>query len=127
MEGGCHCGAIRFHVEGEPSWIGTCYCVDCRKSSGTPAMTFAEFEKNSYIILKGNPKKYESSKKVIRSFCNDCGAPLSYINSDYADKVELPVGAFDNPEPLKPREHIWISSKPSWLTIVDDLPQRERD
>jgi hypothetical protein len=125
MEGGCHCGAIRFNVTGEPMWIGVCYCTDCRKISGTPSMTFAEFEKDSLTILRGSPKEYQSSKKVTRTFCEACGSPLSYISSAYPDKVEIPVGAFDDPESLAPQVHIWTSRKPSWLVICDHLPQRE--
>lgn len=123
MEGGCHCGAIRFKVEGEPSWIGTCYCIDCRKISGTPAMTFVEFQKESFKILQGTPKEYKSSEKVTRTFCENCGSPLCYTNTDYLDKVELSVGAFDDPEPLAPQMHIWVSRKPSWVVIHDNLPQ----
>jgi len=88
-------------------------------------MTFAEFEKDSFKIVQGSPKEYKSSKKVTRTFCESCGSPLCYMNTDYPDKVELPVGAFDDPEPLATQIHIWTSRKPSWVVIGDDLPQRE--
>ena len=124
MEGGCHCGEIRFRVEGEPSWIGACYCLDCRKISGTPSMTFAEFDRARMTILKGTPKEYKSSASVTRMFCDTCSSPLGYVSSEQPDKVEMPVGIFDDIEPLAPHMHIWTSRKPHWVVIADGLPQK---
>lgn len=78
MEGGCHCGSIRFRVSGTPSWLGACYCVDCRKVSGTPYTVFACYDKHSVELLRGAPKEYASSPNVRRSFCGECSSPLAY-------------------------------------------------
>jgi hypothetical protein len=87
-------------------------------------MTFAEFEKDAYVILRGTPKNYQSSPNVVRTFCENCGSPLNYLDSELLDKVEIPIGVFDDPESLVPQEHIWTSRKPSWVLICDDLPRR---
>ena len=89
-------------------------------------MTFAEFEKENLKITQGTPKEYQSSTKVIRTFCENCGSPISYTHEDYSDKVEMPVGAFDDLELLAPQMHIWTSRKPKWFMIHDNLPQREQ-
>ena len=31
LTGGCHCGAIRYEVEGEPQHSALCHCSDCRR------------------------------------------------------------------------------------------------
>lgn len=128
MEGGCHCGAIRFQVTEKPFWIGACYCIDCRKISGSPYTVFAGYNKKSVELLQGTPKEYASSEHVRRSFCEVCGSPFSYvyIGTDENNSVFIPVGIFDDPNDLKTQEHIWVSQKLPWISIHDDLPQREK-
>lgn len=128
MEGGCHCGAIRFKTKSDPKWIGACYCVDCRKISGTPYTVFVGYDKDTVELLRGNPKEYKSSKHVIRTFCETCSAPFSYVYVDTNEDsiIFIPAGMFDDPASLEPHEHIWVSQRLSWVHINDDLPQRER-
>jgi hypothetical protein len=87
-------------------------------------MAFAQFQKNALQITKGSPTPYRSSEKVTRTFCAHCGSPLSY-QTDGSDKVEIPIGVFDDPEPLASTMHIWVSQKLSWIPISDDFPQRQ--
>ena len=35
LKGGCLCGAVTYEAKGDPAFVGHCYCVDCRKASGT--------------------------------------------------------------------------------------------
>jgi len=123
--GGCHCGAIRFKATQEPEWVGACYCVDCRKISGSPYVVFAGYGAGGIEILQGSPKSYASSKKVIRSFCEICSSPFAYVYNNAPDKLFIPIGVFDEPEEFKLQEHIWTSQKLPWIIIHDDLPQRE--
>jgi len=125
MEGGCHCGAVRFKAKGEPYWIGACYCVDCRKISGSPYTVFAGFEDGEVEILKGTPKDYSSSEKVTRSFCENCGSPFSYRYKESSNKHFIPVGVFDDASSFAPKHHIWVSQKLPWIAISDDYPQEQ--
>jgi hypothetical protein len=125
MEGGCHCGAIRFNATSSPFWVGACYCVDCRKISGAPYVVYAGYKKEEVHILKGTPKQYSSSENVWRSFCESCGSPFSYTYKNSSDKIFMYIGAFDDPSVFKLQKHIWTSQKLPWITINDDLPQRE--
>ena len=34
--GGCHCGAIRYDIEGEALTHALCHCTDCRRHAGAP-------------------------------------------------------------------------------------------
>jgi hypothetical protein len=90
-------------------------------------MTMADFRAGDYVVTLGNPKSYQSSEKVSRSFCEVCGSPLSYRHFDYPEQVEIPVGSFDDPTPLTTQVHIWTSQKLPWIRICDDLPQRRED
>ena len=126
MEGGCHCGAIRFKTSADPYWVGACYCIDCRKISGSPYIVFAGYKSGEVELLKGTPKEYKSSKEVVRSFCYTCSSPYSFVYTTAPDELYIPIGVFDHPSTLSPREHIWISQKLAWIAITDEMPQREK-
>ena len=127
MEGGCHCRAIRFKATVKPFWIGACYCIDCRKISGTPYTVFAGYKKEDVEVTQGTPKVYASSANVRRSFCDVCSSPFAYGYTDTSpekEKIFIPIGVFDDPSDLSPHKHIWVSQKLPWVHITDDAPQR---
>jgi hypothetical protein len=123
-EGGCHCGKVRFKTKEDPYWVGACYCVDCRKISGSPYTVFAAYETGSIEILQGIPTNYSSSEKVFRSFCGECSSPFAYFYKDSPEKLFIPIGIFDDPQGFKLQAHIWTSQKLPWVVIHDDLPQK---
>jgi hypothetical protein len=72
---------------------------------------------------QGTPKVYESSPGVRRSFCGDCGTPLSYQDERLPGEVYVMVGVFDDTEPFEPEAHDWVSQNLEWLDIRDERPQ----
>ena len=48
MTGGCHCGAVRYSVAGEPQHVALCHCSDCRKSAGAPMVSWAAFAEGEF-------------------------------------------------------------------------------
>jgi len=42
-EGGCVCGAIRYHVSGRPSNTMICHCRTCRRVAGSPVVAWLTF------------------------------------------------------------------------------------
>ena len=42
--GGCLCRALRYEAVGEPLGAGHCYCVDCRRASGSGFIPFMGFK-----------------------------------------------------------------------------------
>jgi len=122
-DGGCRCGAARVRARGEPSGVVYCHCRDCRRSSGAPVSLFAGYQSEQIEWLQGKPKVYESSPGIHRSFCAECGTPLSYEDERLPGEVYLHVGVFDDPEPFEPEVHDWISQRLEWFDIRDDLPR----
>ena len=41
IEGGCHCGGIRFEAEVDPAAVVICHCTDCQTFSGSAFRTVA--------------------------------------------------------------------------------------
>ena len=123
--GGCRCGAIRLRANGQPMSVIYCHCQDCRRSSGAHVSLFAGYRTDGVEMEQGTPKGYTSSPGVIRSFCAECGTPLSYEDERLEGEIYLHVGIFDDPELFEPEVHDWNSQKLSWLDLGDDLPRYE--
>lgn len=130
MEGGCYCKKIRFTVDEEPTWVGACHCIDCRRISGTPYTVWAGYRNDAFKITRGSPEEFQSSAKVKRSFCSACHSPCAFVYTDPNVTVEdnltyIAIGILDDPTRLKLMQHIWVSQKLPWIDINDGVPQRE--
>ncbi len=82
-----------------------CHCRDCRRSSGAPVSLFVRYRTEQVETKWGAPKVYSSSPGVSRSFCGDCGAPLSYEDERLPGEIYVPVWVFDEPEEFEPEMH----------------------
>jgi hypothetical protein len=100
-----------------------CHCHDCRRSSGAPVSLFAGYRDEQVEWERGEPKVYESSPGIRRSFCAVCGTPLSYEDERLPGEVYIPTGVFDDPGAFEPEVHDWVSQELGWLDIRDDLPR----
>jgi hypothetical protein len=79
--GGCHCGAIRYQVEGELIVHALCHCIDCRRHAGAPMVGWTMYAEHAVKVTKGQPKVYQSSEHGRRHFCANCGTGLFYTNT----------------------------------------------
>ena len=66
---------------------------------------------------------YRSSEPVERSFCGNCGSPISYTHAESAENIWLTAGTFDTELDCLPQYHIFVTDKAPWLEITDGLPQ----
>ena len=75
-------------------------------------------------FTKGDRKKYESSPGVFRTFCSECGTPLSY-EAPWAGKVVIGfhVGTLDEPERFPPDKHVFDVDRIPWFEMADHLPR----
>jgi len=108
--GGCLCGAVRLEMSGEPYRVGVCHCLDCRKHHGAVFSTFAVFPADA-VVVTGETRSCRD-----RYFCPVCG---SSVFSCSADEVEVPLGAFDAPNQMKPTYEIWTRRRENWLPPFD--------
>lgn len=125
-EGGCRCGAVGVRARGEPEGVIYCHCGDCRRTSGAPVSLFVGYRTEQVETGPGVPKVYRSSPGVNRSFCGDCGTPLSYDDERLPGEVYVPVGVFYDPETFEPEAHNWVSQRLEHLDIPDGLPRHQK-
>jgi len=63
---------------------------------------------------------------VVRSFCGECGAPLSFESKVFPEEVHLYAVTLHDPALYSPKSHIYWSEHLPWVTVADDLPKHER-
>ena len=73
--GGCLCGALRYEAEGDPLYMGHCYCADCRKASGSGFIPFMAF-RSSAVRFSGQSRTFTTKAArggdAVRNFCPVC-------------------------------------------------------
>jgi hypothetical protein len=125
--GGCHCGAVRYSVTGEPQHVALCHCSDCRKSAGAPMVGWAAFAEGEMEITRGEVTTYNSSGASMRSFCATCGTGLFYRNETFLPGiVDIQSATFDDPNALPPFGHIQTAEQIDWMATAHELPRFDR-
>ncbi len=121
LSGGCSCGKIRYNLKAEPVSAAMCHCTDCRKAAGAQSVAWITVPLESYTIVTGDPKQYHSSPKVTRTFCSDCGTPLTYRHEDRGRDIDITTGSLDDPERYPPTKDIFDRDRLSWVKTTTDI------
>ena len=122
ITGGCLCGRIRYRVTGKTVWSGYCHCESCRRFSGAVVTSWLGVADSDLDFTASSPQIYEVNG-VRRGFCADCGSSLTYAADRFPDYVQIHVGTLDDPDAIKPQDHVHCEEKVTWLEISDDLPR----
>ncbi len=129
IEGGCHCGAIRYALSAPPQASMICHCRSCRRITGAPVVAWLTVTADAFAITKGEPARYASSPKIDRRFCAACGTHIVYTIAGEPDYVEVATATLDDPDAFPPTHHSWLSHDIAWIKFGDGLPtfQKGRD
>ena len=116
--GGCQCGAMRFRASrfGRSS---ICHCRMCQKAFG--GIFGALVTAHDLEWTRGNPRRFASSNKVRRGFCAECGTPLTF---ETGGPIEIAVGAFDDPNVVRPTIQLNPLDKVAFFDGICTLPTR---
>jgi len=123
LEGGCHCGAVRYKVLAAPFAADFCHCRDCQRTTGAPVGAWMDFRVEQVQWLCGILTEYASSEAIRRGFCAKCGSTLSYRSTQYPEYLTLAIASLDDPESIAPTYHIYTCSQMPWLPIQDEHPR----
>jgi hypothetical protein len=121
-EGGCHCGTVRYRLEGPLQDIAHCHCSICRRVSGGTVTTWITLPAGAFQWVAGQPAQYVSSANCIRYFCPNCGAQLAFITQLSPESVDVTIATLDHPELAVPQRHIWTANRLPWLHLDEHLP-----
>jgi hypothetical protein len=125
-EGGCLCGAVRYRSDAAPLRAVMCHCSMCRKHSGAPALAFVHFPVNAFRWIGDEPMRYRSSMYAERGFCSNCGSTLSMHEEVLGDRVQVTIGSLDEPQRVRPDDHVWTQEQVPWFRIEDGRPRFAR-
>ena len=121
LTGGCHCGAIRYEIEGDQINHMLCHCVDCQRTSGAPMVGWL-MVKNEQLKVTGDPSIYPSSEHARRYFCIQCGTGLFYSNDDLIPgMVDIQSATLDEPDSVAPEAHVQVVDRIEWMKDAHTL------
>src|SRR5262245_9587387 len=122
IEGGCHCGAVRYALSAAPEGSMICHCQTCRRVSGGVVVAWVSVEEDQFAVSKGAPAKYASSPNIERQFCAACGTQLTYRRIDEPYGIDIATTTLDDPNAFPPTHHSWLSHDLDWVKFGDGLP-----
>lgn len=123
--GSCLCKTVTFEVNTEIRRFHHCHCRTCRKVHATVFGSSALVKASAFRVLSGEDavSRYKSSPGKTRFFCSICGTHVFATCDRDPGDVILRMGALDGDLGIKAQGHIWVSHKPDWYDIGDNLPQ----
>jgi len=125
--GHCLCGAVRFTARGEPKWVAHCHCESCRRATSAGFATYVGYRADAVAWTGEAPRQYHSSPGVTRSFCGNCGSPMSFAGDRWPGEIHLFAASFDAPGALKPDAHVYVEEQLPWVRLDDGLPRIEKN
>ena len=94
MEGGCHCGRVRFRVTADLDRVTECNCSMCGKKGFLHLIVApGQFE-----LIRGQDDltTYQFNTKVARhTFCKVCGVHPFYVPRSDPDKIDVNARCLD--------------------------------
>jgi hypothetical protein len=112
---------VRFEVRGEPSVVGVCHCIECRKATGSTYCWYAHWPLSAFTST-GDAREFMG-----RSFCSICGSRLFHLHPSKND-VEIMVGSLDEvPSDLQPSREGSIKRREHWLVPITGAGQYDED
>lgn len=129
ITGSCFCGANQFEITQPAVDTHHCHCSVCRRLQGAAFVTLSIFPKAGLRWTKGGTAlhSFNSSDKVHRNRCQNCGSPLTINLDAMPDLIAVSRASFEpNAEPEHPAESLrhafWPDHVP-WIEINDSLPK----
>ena len=130
INGGCHCGQIKFRAEIDTDRILICHCTDCQTLSGSAYRTVAPAKEGTVEITSGKLKMYEKTAEDgsirIQTFCPECGTPIySSPPQGKPGFFGIRVGAIKQRDQLVPKNQIWVRSSQAWTQDLSQMSKTE--
>jgi len=126
LEGGCLCGAVRFHVNQAPIRTFVCYCTFCQRMTGSAFYVNSVFPIQAVEFNASEVRKYEhtsddSGKKVYVEFCPVCATTIALTYEHWPDFRAVSRGCYVNPNAVDITSHIWTNSAQSGVALPADV------
>ena len=128
-EGGCTCGHVRYKMMSAPLVVHGCHCSYCQTQSGGAFAVNALIEADRVELLSGSidnimtPSPSGKGQQIAR--CPKCKVAVwsNYLVTGTGDRINfMRVGTLDDPSPMPPDVHIFISTRQQWFDLPQGVP-----
>jgi hypothetical protein len=129
--GGCACGAVRYHVHGEPLFATVCHCTSCQRRLASAFAVLVTFPEEAVEISQGSLAEWEhrsdeTGRRLRMRFCERCGTTVYHTAEVRPGARTIAGGTFDDTSWFTITRHIWVRSKLPWVTIPSDVEAFEQ-
>jgi hypothetical protein len=123
----CTCGQLHLTIEGEPSRISMCHCLECQRRTGAVVSNQARFRREQ-IAFAGTATEYTrsaaSGNALTFRFCPHCGSTVYWTGTGFPDLVAVAIGTLADPTFPAPTVSVWEDSRHPWLPLPADARMR---
>lgn len=117
--GRCHCGGVRFEVDGKLRDVVICHCGECRRHHGhAPAHTRCE-RSEVRCLAAATLKWFDTSASASRGFCGHCGSVL-FFHRKGTTRLAINAGVLDAPTGLRTAMHLFVPDKSDYYELGED-------
>ena len=117
FEGRCLCGAVHYLSSGPAVFMGNCYCVDCRRESGSGHIT-AVAVPDPTVRVTGDTRDFvkpsDSGQTIRNTFCPTCGTTLLTHPSGLPGLALLRAGTLYYLELVYTVIYMYVACAPAW-------------
>ena len=123
VTGHCHCGAIAYQAEVDPSQVRICHCTDCQRMTSS-AFSMAVVVANQAFRLTGVeprliPRTADSGFVRNRWVCPECGSWICGDPMQGSVVRAVRAGTLDDTSWVRPTVHLWTRSKQPWIALPE--------
>ena len=99
LTGGCHCGRVRFEVDGAPAAVVECNCSMCTRKGYLHWIV----PRTAFRLLAGERDlaTYRFGTGVAQHrFCRHCGVSSFYVPRSHPDGIDVNARCLDGVDPV---------------------------
>src|SRR5262249_27552645 len=116
--GGCHCGRVRFEVQGTPDEVSECNCSVCTRKGYLHWIV----PRASFRLLAGEDDlaTYRFNTGVAQHrFCRHCGVASFYVPRSNPDSIDVNARCLDDVDLVTLSRRAF--GGPNWEASVDEF------
>src|SRR5262245_26309822 len=117
----CNCGQLQLTIEGEPSRISMCHCLECQRRTGAVISNQARFRRKQ-VTFAGKATAWmrtaESGNALTFHFCPTCGSTVYWEGEGFPGYVAVAIGSFADPNFPVPTISVWEESRHPWVSCA---------
>src|ERR1043166_4960913 len=123
----CSCGQLNLTIEGEPSRVSMCQCLECQRRTGAVLSNQARFRREQVTVAGGSTawtRKAASGNVLTFHFCPRCGSTVYWEGEGFPKYVAVAIGSFADPDFPAPTIAVWEESRHRWVSLPPGMPPK---